>query len=141
MNVGRALARGALRVAVLLYRRSGGRIGGRMFGGPILLLTTTGRRSGRSWTVPLLYQTDGDRLVIIASNGGSDRHPAWWLNLRSRPQAMVEVGREAFPVTAAEAEEDERDRLWRLMATMYSGYDGYERKTSRRIPVVVLRRA
>jgi F420H(2)-dependent quinone reductase len=135
---GRALARTFLRTAVWLYRRTGGRIGGRMFGAPLLLLTTTGRRSGRPWTVPLMYQTDGDRWVIIASNGGSPRHPAWWHNLRSTPQASVEVGRNKFAVTAAEVGGEERERLWRGMADMYSGYDGYARKTDRTIPVVVL---
>jgi len=111
-----------------------------MFGAPILLLTTTGRKSGRSWTVPLLYQTDGDGWVIIASNGGSARHPAWWLNLRSQPDAAVEIGRRTYPVTAAEAAGADRERLWRLMADMYKGYDGYAQKTTREIPVVALRR-
>jgi deazaflavin-dependent oxidoreductase (nitroreductase family) len=125
---------------VWLYRRSGGKIGGKMFGAPVLLLTTTGRKSGRSWTVPLMYQTDGHRWVIIASNGGSARHPAWWLNLRSRPAASVQIGRETYPVTALETAGEDRERLWRQMADMYKGYDGYARKTTREIPVVVLQR-
>jgi deazaflavin-dependent oxidoreductase (nitroreductase family) len=137
---GRALARGFLRTAVWLYRRSGGRIGGTMFGGPVLLLTTTGRRSGRSWTVPLLYQPDGDRWVIIASNGGSARHPAWWLNLRAQPDASVQIGRETVPVTAVEVTGAERDSLWRRMADMYRGYDRYAQQTTRTIPVVVLQK-
>jgi deazaflavin-dependent oxidoreductase (nitroreductase family) len=125
---------------VWLYRRSGGKIGGKMFGVPVLLLTTTGRKSGRSWTVPLLYQTDGDGWVIIASNGGSARHPAWWLNLRSQPDASIEIGRETYQVKAVEAAGEERERLWRRMASAYKGYDGYARKTARQIPVVALRR-
>jgi deazaflavin-dependent oxidoreductase (nitroreductase family) len=125
---------------VWLYRRSGGKIGGKMFGAPVLLLTTTGRKSGRSWTVPVMYQIDGDRWVIIASNGGSAKHPAWWLNLRSQPDASVQIGRETYPVTAAETAGEERERLWRRMADMYKGYDGYARKTTREIPVVVLQR-
>jgi deazaflavin-dependent oxidoreductase (nitroreductase family) len=137
---GKTIARGFLRTAVWLYQRSGGRIGGTLFGAPVLLLTTTGRKSGRSWTVPLMYQTDGDRWVIIASNGGSTRHPAWWLNLRSQPDASVQIGRETYPVTATETAGDERERLWRLMADVYKGYDGYARKTTRAIPVVVLSR-
>ena len=137
---GRALARGFIRTAVWLYRRSGGRIGGRMAGSPVLLLTTTGRRSGRSWTVPLLYQTDGDGWVIIASNGGSARHPTWWLNLRARPDARVQMGRETFPVTAVEVAGDDREVLWRRMADMYRGYDRYAQKTTREIPVVALHR-
>ncbi len=135
---GKALARGFLRTAVWLYRRSGGKIGGKMFGAPVLLLTTTGRKSGRSWTVPLMYQTDGDRWVIIASNGGSARHPAWWLNLRSQPDASVQIGRQTYPVTAVETAGEDRERLWRRMADMYKGYDGYAQKTTREIPVVVL---
>jgi len=137
---GKVLARGFLRVAVGLYRRSGGKIGGKMFGAPVLLLTTTGRRSGRSWTVPLMYQTDGDRWVIIASNGGSARHPAWFLNLRSQPSASVQVGRQTHPVTAVQTAGEERARLWRSMAAMYKGYDGYAKKTTREIPVLVLQR-
>jgi deazaflavin-dependent oxidoreductase (nitroreductase family) len=137
---GKALTRGFLRTAVWLYRRSGGRIGGKMFGAPLLLLTTTGRKSGRSWTVPLMYQVDRDRWVIIASNGGSAKHPAWWLNLRSQPDASAQIGRETYPVTAAETTGEERERLWRRMADMYKGYDGYAQKTTREIPVVVLQR-
>ncbi len=123
-----------------LYRRSGGKIGGKMFGAPVLLLTTTGRKSRRSWTVPVMYQTDGDRWVIIASNAGSPRHPAWWLNLRSQPDASVQIGRETYPVTAVETTGEDRERLWRRMADMYKGYDAYARKTTRKLPVVLLHR-
>jgi deazaflavin-dependent oxidoreductase (nitroreductase family) len=129
-----------MRTAVWVYRRSGGKIGGTMFGAPLLLLTTVGRKSGRSWTVPVMYQADGDRWVVVASNGGKARHPAWWLNLRSRPEASVQIGREAYPVTAVEAVGEERELLWRRMADMYKGYDAYTRKTTRKIPVVLLHR-
>ena len=111
-----------------------------MFGAPLLLLTTTGRKSGRPWTVPLMYQTDGDGWVIIASNGGSPNHPAWWLNLRSRPEASVQIGRQTYNVAAVAAVGGDRQRLWLRMADMYKGYDGYAQKTTREIPVVVLRR-
>jgi deazaflavin-dependent oxidoreductase (nitroreductase family) len=135
------VARGFLRGAVWLYRRSGGKIGGTMRGAPVLLLTTTGRRSGQQWTVPLMYHPDGnDRWVLVASNGGSPRHPAWLHNLRSQPSAAIEIGREKVAVAAAEAKDEERERLWRVMADMYSGYDEYARKTDRAIPVVVLQR-
>lgn len=139
-GLGKAVARGFLRTAVWVYRRSGGKIGGKMRGAPVLLLTTTGRKSGRPWTVPLMYQPDGSRWVIIASNGGSARHPAWWFNLRSRPDASVQIGRQTYPVTAVEAAGEERERLWRRMADMYKGYDSYARKTTRTIPVVLLHR-
>jgi F420H(2)-dependent quinone reductase len=137
-GIGRAVARTFLRGAVWLYRRSGGRIGGRMAGVPLLLLTTTGRRSGRPWTVPLMYQIDDDGWVLVASNGGSDRHPTWWLNLRSTPDATVQIGRDVHQVTAAEATGAERERLFRLMAAAYSGYEQYTKKTTRTIPVVRL---
>jgi deazaflavin-dependent oxidoreductase (nitroreductase family) len=137
---GKAIGRAFMKAAVWLYHRSGGRIGGSMRGVPVLLLTTVGRKSGRSWTVPLMYQPDGDRWVIIASNGGNDRHPAWWLNLQALPDATVQIGREVYPVTAVEATGEERDVLWRRMADAYSGYDGYLQKTSRTIPVAVLQR-
>jgi F420H(2)-dependent quinone reductase len=139
-GLGRALTRGFLRTAVWLYRRTGGKLGGKMFGAPVLLLTTTGRKSGRSWTVPLMYQTDDDRWVIIASNGGSDRQPAWLLNLRSQPDASVQIGRQTYLITAVETAGEDRERLWRQMADMYNGYDGYARKTTRQIPVAVLQR-
>ncbi len=134
------LSRGFLRAAVWMYRRSGGRIGGKMFGAPVLLLTTTGRKSGRSWTFPVMYQRDGDRSVIIASNRGSNKHPAWWLNLRSQPDAVVEIGRERHSDTAVETAGDERDRLWRGMAEMCPGYDGYAKKSTRTLPVDLLHR-
>lgn len=121
------------------YRASGGLIGGNMFGRPILLLTTTGRKSGRRRTTPLVYMPDGENMVIIASNGGSDQHPEWWLNLRSEPKAEVQVGREVKDVVAEKAEGKERDRLWREVVEMYRGYDEYQRSTDREIPVVVLR--
>lgn len=112
-----------------------------MSGAPVLLLTTTGRKSGRPWTVPLMYQKiDDGRWVIIASNGGSARHPAWWFNLRSQPDASVQIGRQTYPVTAVETAGEERERLWRRMADMYKGYDAYTKKTTREIPVVVLHR-
>ncbi len=137
---GKTLVRGFLHTSVWLYRRSGGKIGGKMFGASVLLLTTTGRKSGRSWTVPVLYQPDDDRWVIIASNGGNAKHPAWWLNLRSQPDACVQIGRETYPVTAVETTGEEREHLWRRMADAYKGYDGYAQKTTRTIPVVVLQR-
>jgi len=122
----------------LCYRLSGGVIGGRLGHLPVLLLTTTGRRSGRKRTIPLVYLSDGENMVIIASNGGSDRHPEWWLNLRSQPKAEVQLGADARTVVAHRAEGDERERLWREVVELYHGYDEYRQITSREIPVVVL---
>jgi len=121
------------------YRLSGGLIGGRFGRIRMLLLTTTGRKSGRPRTTPLLYLEDGGNLVVIASNGGHPNHPAWWLNLMSDPHATVQVGRERRAVTAEEAEGEERERLWRAVVDVNRGYEGYQRSTSRRIPVVLLR--
>ena len=123
------------------YRLTGGLIGGRFGRVRMLLLTTTGRKSGRRRTTPLVYLEDGDHLVVIASNGGHPNHPAWWLNLKADPHATVQVGARRLAVTAEEAEGEERDRLWRAVVDVNRGYEGYQRSTSRRIPVVLLRPA
>ena len=121
------------------YRLTGGVIGGSLAGRPILLLTTTGRKSGRQRTTPLQYLEDGGNMVLVASNGGNPRHPVWWLNLERNPEAEVQVRNEKRRVTAEKAEGEERERLWGLVVEMYSGYEGYQRTTNREIPVVVLR--
>jgi deazaflavin-dependent oxidoreductase (nitroreductase family) len=127
------------RIHAALYRASGGRIGGRFRKtAPVLLLTTTGRKSGKERTTPLLYVEDAGRYVIIASVGGAPRHPAWYLNLRDRPDATVQVGSRRSPVTAETASPEERARLWKLATQMYPTYDDYQAKTSREIPVVIL---
>jgi deazaflavin-dependent oxidoreductase (nitroreductase family) len=128
------------RIHPRLYRLSGGRIGGKIMGLPVLLLTTTGRKSGRSRTNALTYLPRGDACVVIASCLGEPRHPQWWLNLRARPEATVLVGRERRDVRAREAEGAEREDLWRAMATVTPDYDEYKKRTTRRIPVVVLER-
>jgi deazaflavin-dependent oxidoreductase (nitroreductase family) len=122
-----------------LYRASGGRLGGRIrSGAPVLLLTTTGRKSGKRRTTPLLYLEDAGNYVVIASVGGAPRHPAWYLNLLANPMATIEVGRRKLAVTARTATPEERARLWRLAVQMYPGYDDYQARTSREIPVVIL---
>ncbi|MGH2690349.1 MAG: nitroreductase/quinone reductase family protein [Actinomycetota bacterium] len=126
------------RVHGWLYRRSGGRIGGRLAASPVLLLTTRGRRTGRVRTTPLLYLADGDRLVIVASYGGDDRPPAWYRNIRADPEVTVEVGRSRRWMRAADAVGEERARLWERLTQMYPPYDDYQARTSRQIPVVVL---
>jgi len=120
------------------YRLSGGLIGGRIGRLPVLLLTTTGRTSGLQRTTPLVYLADGNNMIIIGSNGGSDKHPEWWLNLRSQPNAEVQVGRDVRTVVAHKTDGDERERLWREAVERYYGYDEYRRMTRREIPVVVL---
>jgi deazaflavin-dependent oxidoreductase (nitroreductase family) len=120
-----------------LYRLTDGKRGGRMRGAPILLLMTTGRRTGKRRTTPLMYGRDGDRLVLIASKGGDPKHPAWYLNLRGR-EAEVQIGGERRRVRARDADGEERERLWTLMVGLYPPYADYQTKTTRRIPVVVL---
>jgi deazaflavin-dependent oxidoreductase (nitroreductase family) len=121
-----------------VYQRSGGWIGGRLPGQRFLLLTTTGRRTGRERTMPLLYVPDGDRFIVVGSNGGDDRPPAWWLNLQTRPAAKVQVGRRRHGVTARRAHGAELDGLWTRLEQSYRYYADYRRRTSREIPVVVL---
>ena len=104
----------------------------------VLLLTSTGRKSGKSRTNPLLYTRTGDAYVVVASKGGADQHPLWYLNLQANPRAEVTVGRMKRLVRARDAQGEERERLWRAQADVYPGYDNYAEKTSRQIPVVVL---
>jgi deazaflavin-dependent oxidoreductase (nitroreductase family) len=128
------------RVHPRLYRWSGGRIGGAIGGMPVLLLTTTGRKSGEPRTTALTYLPRGDDFVVIASVLGEPRHPAWWLNLAAKPDASVQVGGARHPVRAREAEGEEREALWRAVVAKMPDYDEYKARTSRRIPVVVLER-
>jgi len=120
-----------------LYRLSGGKVGGRMGKAPVLLLSVTGRKSGKRRTTPLLYGRDGDNYVLIASVGGAPKHPAWYHNLKGQ-EAEILVGRERLRVRAHEAEGEERDRLWGQMVALFPNYAEYQTKTERRIPVVVL---
>jgi deazaflavin-dependent oxidoreductase (nitroreductase family) len=105
---------------------------------PVLLLTTRGRRSGRPRTIALAYLPHEDTFVVIASNGGAPRHPGWYQNLRANPKAQVQIARRVVSVTAREAEGAERERLWMRAVGAYRGYAAYQRRTHRRIPVVVL---
>jgi deazaflavin-dependent oxidoreductase (nitroreductase family) len=133
---------GFVRTHVAAYRLTGGRVGHRVTGGaPVLLLDHVGRRSGRKRTNPLLYIEDGDNLVIVASKGGSHRHPAWWLNLRDSPRTMVQVGGRRREVIARQADPDEKARLWPRLVEVWPDYEAYQRRTSREIPVIVLSRA
>ena len=122
------------------FRANAGAVGGMMTGVPLLLLTTTGARSGEPRVSPLAYTTDGDRLVVIGAKRGAPTHPAWYHNLLANPAALVEVGADRFPVRATEAEDAERDRLWDQMAEQMPNFKTYPRDTPRRIPVVVLAR-
>jgi proline iminopeptidase len=124
---------------VRLYRETDGEEGHVWReGSTILVLTTKGRRTGLDRTVPLIYDWDGERPVIVASKGGAPVHPGWFKNLAQTPHAEVQILDRHIPVTAREAEGEERDRLWAQMNRMWPHYEEYQAKTERRIPVVVL---
>ena len=126
------------RVHPALYRWSGGRIGGKLMNLPVLLLTSTGRRSRQPRERALMYLPKGDAYVVIASYLGEPRHPAWWLNLTAEPKASVQIGGKHVAVVAREAEGDEREALWREIVERQADYTEYQTRTERRIPVVVL---
>ena len=127
------------RIHVALFRLSRGRIGARIGKElPVLLLTTTGRKSGKRRTTPLLYVEDGTRYVVVASVGGAPKHPAWYLNLQADPSATLEVQGRTLAVRAETASPEERARLWKALTAMYPTYDAYQAKTTREIPVVTL---
>ena len=134
-----ALQNAVTKVHSVLYRSSNGAIGGRIANSPVLLLTTTGRRSGKQRTVPLLYLMDGRNVVLVASNGGTVSHPTWWLNLQTTPEAWIQIKSIRRRVTAEQASAAEKQRLWPRLTAMYPGYRRYQEITDRDIPVVILR--
>jgi deazaflavin-dependent oxidoreductase (nitroreductase family) len=120
------------------YRETGGEVGHDWQGTQTLILTTKGRRSGEPRDAPLIYGTDGDAYLVVASKGGADVPPAWYLNLQADPEAEVQVWDERFRVRARDATDEEKPALWRQMVGHWPPYDEYQRKTERPIPVVVL---
>ncbi|HEY4388843.1 MAG TPA: nitroreductase family deazaflavin-dependent oxidoreductase [Ktedonobacteraceae bacterium] len=122
------------------FRANGGKVGEPFEGGLLLLLTTTGARSGQPHTIPLVYLPDGDRLIILASAAGVPRHPAWYHNLVAHPKATVEVGTETFEVTATITTGEEREQLWAKTIKQYPGFADYQTKTTRQLPVILLQR-
>jgi F420H(2)-dependent quinone reductase len=124
-----------------IYRATGGRIGHTIPGvGPHLLLHHVGAKSGQERVTPLLYTKDGDDLIIVASKGGHPKNPAWYHNLKANPDIEIQVGSERRKVHAREADDDERSRLWNLVVAQYGGYAGYQKRTGRKIPLIVLER-
>jgi deazaflavin-dependent oxidoreductase (nitroreductase family) len=123
------------------FRANGGKVGGGFSGAGLLLLHTTGAKSGEERVNPLAYQADGDRFVVFASKGGAPTNPDWYHNLRANPRVRVEVGTEPFDVVARVAEGDERDRLWVRQKELIPVFADYEQKTDRPIPVIVLEHA
>jgi deazaflavin-dependent oxidoreductase (nitroreductase family) len=122
------------------FRANQGKVGGQMAGMPLLLLTTTGNKSGRTLTKPLAYSKDGDRIFVIASFAGSPHNPAWFVNLAASPTVTVEVGAERFQARARITSGEERERLFKLQADKMGIFYDYQKKTTRQIPVVVFER-
>jgi deazaflavin-dependent oxidoreductase (nitroreductase family) len=124
------------------YRETDGAEGHEWRGGTkILLLTTTGRKSGEQRTTPLIYAPHGDAYTVVASKGGSDAPPAWYLNLTENPEVEVQVKGDRFPARARTAGAEEKPEMWRTMTAEWPDYDAYQQKTERQIPVVVLERS
>jgi deazaflavin-dependent oxidoreductase (nitroreductase family) len=138
ISIGATGLRWTGKLNIPLYRLTGGRVGGKLAGSPVLLLNMIGRKSGEPRTVPIVYLADGNRQIVIGSNAGHQNEPAWSLNLKANPEAEVEIGRKRHPVRARIAEGDERAELWRRFNDQYSGFDDYEARTDRDIAVFVL---
>ena len=122
------------------FRANAGKVGGQFAGAPLLLLTTTGARSGQRRVNPMMYLADGDRLIVFASKGGAPTNPDWYHNLVASRRASAEVGTETFDVDAEVLTGEERDRLYAKQAQLYPGFAQYQARTSRQIPVIALRR-
>ena len=121
------------------YRATGGKIGGKFLrGAPVMLMTTTGCKSGKPRTAPLIYLENGDDLVIVASKGGMSRHPAWYRNLEANPDVEVEIGSERRKMRARRVSDEEKAEFWPKLTQIYRDYDDYQARTDRNIPVVVL---
>jgi deazaflavin-dependent oxidoreductase (nitroreductase family) len=123
------------------YRETDGAEGHEWQGTTVLILTTTGRRSGTPRSTPLIYGRDGDNYVVVASKGGADEHPAWYLNLQDDPRVEVQVLADRFTARARTATPEERSRLWQAAVERWPAYAEYQRRTERDIPLVVLERS
>ena len=122
------------------YRETDGKEGHEWQGTQTLLLTTIGRKSGEPRELPLIYGVNGDDYLIVASKGGADEPPAWYLNLKANPEVEVQVKGERFKAHARDATPEEKPELWKTMARAWPAYDEYQTKTSREIPIVILER-
>ena len=122
------------------FRASAGKVGGQFAGAPMVLLTTKGARSGKSYVHPLVYSRDGDRYVVIASFAGAPKHPSWYHNIVANPTVTLEIGNEKFQAKAKITSGEERERLYDAQAAMMPLFNDYRKKTSRQIPVIAFTR-
>lgn len=137
-KAGDVMIKYASKVNTWLYRRSNGKGAGGTVGNiPVALLTTTGRKTGRPRVSPLYFYRDGDKVVLVASKGGSDKHPLWYGNLKANSKVQVQIKDEVLNLTARDANEQERERYWSELVKMYPSYDDYQSWTDRVIPLVV----
>ena len=120
------------------FRSNGGRVGGNFEGAPLLLLHSTGAKSGRERVSPMMYRKVGDAWAVFASKAGADSNPDWYYNLLANPRARIEVGTQTFDVTARTTSDEEREPIWSAQTADYTGFAGYEQKTTRQIPVIIL---
>ncbi len=126
------------RINTWAYKVSGGRVGGTFLkGAPVALLTTIGRKSGEARVSPLLFLRDGNRVVLVASQGGRTNNPMWYLNLKANPQVTVQIKKEVLRLTARDATEAERAQYWPQLVAMYSSFEDYQSWTDRVIPIVI----
>jgi deazaflavin-dependent oxidoreductase (nitroreductase family) len=125
------------RATTVVYRLSNGRLGGTFQSSPVALLTTTGRKSGEPRVSPLLYLREGGRVILVASQGGRDTNPMWYLNLKANPAVSVQIKGEVLQLQARDASAEERDEYWTKLAAMYPTLDDYQSWTDRVIPVVI----
>jgi deazaflavin-dependent oxidoreductase (nitroreductase family) len=120
------------------YQETNGEVGYLWNGAPTLLLTTTGRKTGKSRTTPLIFARDAERYLIVASQGGAPTHPLWYLNLQETPEVTVQVKGEVFRASAQTADASEKPRLWKVVTETWPNYDVYQERTDRVIPLVTL---
>jgi len=120
------------------FRSNNGQVGGPFEGAPLLLLHSTGAKSGRERVSPMMYRKIGDAWAVFASKAGADSNPDWYYNLLANPRARIEVGTQTFDVTARTTSDEEREPIWSAQKADYTGFAGYEQKTTRQIPVVIL---
>ena len=126
------------RINTFMYRRGGGEgLGGTFQNIPVVLLTTTGRKSGQPRVSPLYFLRDGDRVIVAASKAGSEKNPMWYLNLKANPKVQVQIKKEVLDLPARDATDEERAKYWPQLVRMYPTYEDYQSWTDRRIPIVV----